>query len=340
MYNMPQVTIIVPCYNVETYIEQCIKSILNQTYSNIQLILIDDGSTDNTNDVISKLIEDRNNVIYIKKNNFGVSNARNTGIENATGDYIMFVDSDDYISKNMITNMYKLMNKYNSDIVKCNIFKEYIDADIIKIDKPIYSRVKYLDSKNFYKTIYKKILSTEIMNSSCSSLFKTDIIRENNIRFREDIHNGEDAIFFMNYIDACNSLVYTPSPYYHYLIKDTGLTGTGISMEKLWDSKLKFIKELRNKEEKWNLKYYNYVDKKIIYIFMSCLYRLYKKDKNQDFEFKKYFLNMMIKDVDLVNILNRIDYRKLGFTEDRISILDKIKEYNLDDIIKLIESIE
>lgn len=339
MNNLPKVTIIIPCYNVDKYIKKCIDSVINQTYGNIQIILIDDGSLDNTNEVILELIKNKDNILYIRNINAGVSNARNTGINNAAGDYIMFLDSDDYISKNMITNMFKLIIKYNSDLVRCNIKKEYVEENSIKIEKPVYSKVRYLVKENFQKTIYKKILSTETMNSACFSLFKTNIIKENNLFFREDIHNGEDAIFFMNYIDKCKSMVYTPTSYYHYVIKNTGLTGSGLSMDKLWDSKLKFIQELKEKEIKWNLTKFQYVNKKIIYIAMSCIFRLYKKSENETTDFKKDFLNKIIKDVSLIELLNKVEYKKMNFTKDRIDILDNIKESNLNGATKIIETI-
>ena len=339
MNNIPKVSIIIPCYNVEEYIEKCIKSVLNQTYENLEVILIDDGSTDNTNQVILKTTMNKENIKYITNKNAGVSNARNTGIKAATGDYIMFIDSDDYISSNMIKNMQKLMERYNTDLVKCNIKKEYISRQKTEKVKPIYSKVRYIQSSSFCNTIHKKILSTETMNSACASIYKTKIIKENNLLFREDIHNGEDAIFFMNYIDNSKSIVYTPTAYYNYTIKNTGLTGTALSMEKLWSSKLEFIKELRNKEKKWKLSKYNYVNKKIIYIFISSIYRLYKKDLNTNDKYKKEFLLKMLDDLDFINILKTVDYKKLNFTKDRIDILDEIKKNNLENAIKMIESI-
>lgn len=339
MDNIPKVSIIIPCYNVENYIKRCINSVLGQSYKNVQIVLIDDGSTDSTNKIILDTITNKNNVIYIQNENRGVSNARNTGLNVATGDYIMFLDSDDYISKNTIANMLKLMDKYNSDLVRCNIQKEYITENKIEKFKPIYSKVRSISKEKFSNTIYKKILSTETMNSVCFSLFKTNIIKENKLKFREDIHNGEDAIFFMNYINNCKSVVYTPAAYYHYTITNTGLTGTGLSMDKLWDSKLKFIDELKIKENIWKLTKYNYVDKKIIYIVMSCIIRLYKKDKNTDSNYKRNFLKNMIQDVNLLNILSFVEYKKLNFTENRIIILDKIKENDIDGAIGKIELI-
>ncbi len=337
MNNTPKISIIIPCYNVEQYVHKCIESVINQTYSNLELILINDGSTDNTNEVILKEVEKYDNIIYIRNKNSGVSNARNTGISKATGDYIMFVDSDDYISKNMVKNMYNLMIKYKTDLAKCNIKLEYVAENIIKKQKPIYSKIKYVASENFPKTIYKKILSTETMNSSCCSLFKTSIIKVNNLSFKEDIDNGEDAIFFMNYIDKCESMVYTPTAYYNYLIRNTGLTGCGLSMDKLWNSKLKFINELKKKELEWNLENKHYVNSKIIYIVMSCIYRLYKKDKNESDEFKTNFLNKMLKDTNLIVLLSKVKYKKMNFTQDRISVLDNIKENNMNETIKLIK---
>lgn len=339
MSNLPKISVIIPCYNVCEYIERCLESVLNQTYKNIEVILIDDGSTDNTDVVISKLIDNKKNIIFIRNENSGVSNARNTGLKHSSGEYLMFIDSDDYIAKNMIENMYKLMCKYSSDIVKCNIKKDYVLNNIKEDAKPLYSRVRDIEKSKFSNTIYKKILSTETMNSVCCALFKANIIKENNMYFREDIHNGEDAIFFMNYIDNCKDIVYTPAAYYNYVIRNTGLTGTGLSMELLWDSKLKFIEELKSKEKQWDLTKYKYVDKKIIYIVVSCIVRLYKKDKSGNSEYKKEFLLKMITDVNLVNILTLVNYSKLNFTQDRIDILNSIKENKIDEAIRIIESI-
>jgi glycosyltransferase involved in cell wall biosynthesis len=331
------VSVIIPCYNVENYVKKSIESVLNQSYENIQVVIVDDGSTDNSSKVIQECIENRSNVTFIQNKNMGVSNARNTGISFSKGEYIMFLDSDDYISKKIIKNMLTLMNKYDSDLVKCNIKKDYVIENRLEKVKPIYSKVRNILEIDFSNIIYKKILSTETMNSVCCSLFKTSIIKENKLNFREDIHNGEDAIFFMNYVSYCKSMVYTPAAYYHYTIRNTGLTGTGLSMNKLWDSKLKFIVELRNKEKNWNLTKYNYVDKKIIYIVMSCIIRLYKKDKNLSDNYKKDFLNKMIQDVNLIIILDLVNYKKLNFTKDRIDILDEIKGNNIEGAINKIK---
>lgn len=140
--NNPLVSIIVPIYNVEQYIMRCLKSLLSQTYENIEIILVDDGSTDNCGelcDIIHKKYPDK--IIVVHKQNGGLSDARNIGLKIAKGSYIAFVDSDDFISNKMIEIMVSNLQKYNVDMV-CVNFQEFSDDTLIislKIMKNIYT---------------------------------------------------------------------------------------------------------------------------------------------------------------------------------------------------------
>ena len=118
--NEPLISIIVPVYNVEKYLSKCIDSIINQTYKNIEIILIDDGSTDSSGAICDKyaLVDSRIHVLHIE--NSGVSNARNVGLNHATGDYIGFVDSDDYIEPNMYELLLEELIADDVDVVQCN----------------------------------------------------------------------------------------------------------------------------------------------------------------------------------------------------------------------------
>lgn len=113
-----KISVIVPLYNVEKYIINCISSLTNQTYQNIEIILIDDGSTDNSGRICKKLAQEDHRIIYLRKENGGVSSARNLGLQYATGSYIGFVDSDDYISKTMYENLLKRLLETNADIAE------------------------------------------------------------------------------------------------------------------------------------------------------------------------------------------------------------------------------
>lgn len=122
---MNLISVIIPVYNGEKYIKRCINSLINQTYKNIEIIIINDGSKDNSINIIKEISEKDKRIIIIDKENQGVSIARNAGIEKASGDYIMFVDVDDWVKTNMIEQMYKVIKKENVDIVKCNSINEF-----------------------------------------------------------------------------------------------------------------------------------------------------------------------------------------------------------------------
>ena len=128
--NQPFLSVIVPCYNVEKYLDKCISSIVNQTYTNLEIILIDDGSTDNTGEICDVWQEKDQRIRVIHKQNEGLSYARKAGIENMTAEYVAFVDSDDWIDVNMYTDMMTAMLSTNSDIAQCDYYKVFEDGEI------------------------------------------------------------------------------------------------------------------------------------------------------------------------------------------------------------------
>ena len=131
---MTKVSIIVPCYNVEKYIDRCLLSLINQTLKEIEIILINDGSTDRTDEIIQKYLND-NRIKYFKRTNHGIGNTRNFGLKEATGEYIGFVDSDDYIELNMIELLYKKATEKNLDIVVCDFYRNFDETKITEDKK-------------------------------------------------------------------------------------------------------------------------------------------------------------------------------------------------------------
>ena len=131
---MPKVSIIVPIYNVEGYIEKCLETLVNQTLEDIEIILVNDGSTDNSELIAKRFFEKYpEKIVYLEKENGGLSDARNYGIPYSKGEYIAFLDSDDYVEKNMYEEMYELAKRENSDMVQCNFYWEYPDKNKRKI---------------------------------------------------------------------------------------------------------------------------------------------------------------------------------------------------------------
>ncbi len=209
------ISIIVPVYNVENQIERCIKSLLSQTYKNIEIILIDDGSTDNSYNICSKYADIDKRIKLIHQENSGVSKARNTGIEICKGDYIGFVDSDDYIEPTMYNTLLKKMLLTNSKLGICNYYYETPSAKKIK-------NYHHCD-ETFSSQFLPKYMITffSINGYLCNKLYKRDLIIKNDkkvllpseIKILEDnMYNYE--IYNLNEEFNC---VYTDEVLYHYV---------------------------------------------------------------------------------------------------------------------------
>lgn len=220
----PLVSIIVPIYNAELHLEKCINSIIDQTYTNIECILINDGSTDNSLSICTQLADQSHQFSVYSQENSGVSKARNKGLEVAKGDWFMFVDSDDWIEPDTIEKSLKIAYKYNADIVGFNLFidvkdkiiKSYaLKPNIIVRDKSTtkYFIIDTLVPNYDFKTNLVDI-SIPNIRSSCAKLFSSSIC--NKIRFKERLEIGEDMVFSMSTYNAANNIVFINEYLYHY----------------------------------------------------------------------------------------------------------------------------
>ena len=157
------ISIIVPVYNVEKYLKKCVDSIVNQTYKNLEIILVDDGATDNSGKICDELVELDNRIKVYHKKNGGLSDARNYGVERATGDYIGFVDSDDYIDAEMYEKLYEAIKKENVDVAECNLKIVYPEKTDLFTDQKYYQ----ICNNQEYLEEYLKI--EKIFGSACYS---------------------------------------------------------------------------------------------------------------------------------------------------------------------------
>ena len=167
------ISVIVPVYNVEEYVEKCVLSIINQTYKNLEIILVDDGSTDNSGKICDEIAIKDNRIKVIHKKNGGLSDARNVGIDIAKGDYLGFVDSDDYIDYNMYEELFDVIKCHDVDIVYSNFQTEYLDGRIEGCGKnsgQIYIRSS-LD-------VLRDMMWDKLNCSSCTKLFKRTVFSE------------------------------------------------------------------------------------------------------------------------------------------------------------------
>ena len=204
---MPKVSVIVPVYNTENYIEKCLNSLVNQTLEDLEIIVVNDGSTDNSENVLDKFIENYPDKIkYYKKENGGLSDARNFGLNYAKGEYIGFVDSDDYIDISMYEKMYNLAKKEDAGIVECDFKWVYPDKN--KID----TGIEYKNKEDFFT-------NSRVM--VCNKIIKKEVI--NNITFPKGLRY-EDVEFFYKLLPSVNKISVLKEPLYYYIQRETSIS--------------------------------------------------------------------------------------------------------------------
>lgn len=206
--TLKKVSIIVPVYNVESSISRCLKSIQTQTFKDLRIILIDDGSTDNSGMICDRFAEDDSRITVIHQENMGVSAARNAGIKIAKSEYFLFVDSDDYLDSEFV----EMMLHNESDLTLCGMQKE--DENGRKLSEVKYSNIYF---KKQIDIDYVYFISQRGIYSPYCKLFRSSIIKDNEIRFPKDISWGEDGMFLGDYLQYADSIRFIDYNGYHYV---------------------------------------------------------------------------------------------------------------------------
>lgn len=215
----PEISIIVPVYNVEKYLSKCIESILNQSLNSLELILIIDGSTDGSEEICSRYSRRDPRVIVIKKKNGGQASARNVGLNIAKGKYIGFVDSDDWIEEDMFETLYKIAEETSADISNISYNEYYENGIYKKHSKTNNKEIIIHDKYQAMKTILEGELYDDII---WSKLFRRELF--NDIRFPE-LRRYEDTAIIYKIIDKCNKICYKDVAKYNYLRREDSTMG-------------------------------------------------------------------------------------------------------------------
>ena len=214
----PQVSIIIPVYNAEKLVNRIATSILKQPFRDFELILINDGSTDNTLETLRNIEKNDSRVRVYTKPNGGPSSARNLGLEKAQGKYIQFYDADDDITPNALRTIVQAIKESKSDLVVSG----WKISSLTRQRLP-YTLPRELITDNLKVYILRSIGTNGMLYNLWNKLFRTDIIRKYNLRFREDISFGEDVIFAFHYFEHISSLQIIPDVTYYYQESTTGM---------------------------------------------------------------------------------------------------------------------
>lgn len=257
-----KLSIIIPAYNIEKYIDECINNILNQTYKNYEVLFVDDHSNDKTKNSILKYVKTYEFVKYYLNTKKGVSSARNYGIANSTGDYIVFLDADDFISPIFLETLINMVDTNENDcaVVSYTINKENLsissEANIIDISNKKYEIL--IDSKY------------SVGGYVWNKIYKKSLLNKYNIRFDENISVGEDLLFNIEYFSKSSKIMYRKTYLYYYKLNVNSAVNN-LNNEKWFDA-IKVYKKLLKFDFSSEIKnYYKFLYSQII---LEALYRL------------------------------------------------------------------
>ena len=308
-----KLSIVVPIYNSEKYLEKCVLSILNQLYKNIEVILVNDGSEDSSENICNKLknIDSRIKVISIE--NKGVSHARNIGIKNATGKYLAFVDSDDTIEKNIYVDMISALKGKDMPIVGY----KYVDEN----NKVLNEKMAYDYEGVFDKSDFFIFCENFIMNSPVNKIFYLDIIKQHNLKFNEELSLGEDLIFILEYIKYIDFFYIKNITPYRYLISNTNSLSQKYRTDFL-DIQIKIIESMYNVFIENNIdfkKYEKRFNTKCLELLMQAMNNTMNVQNTMMLKDKFSYNNKIIRNKQFKNIFKVADltqiniFTKLGF---------------------------
>lgn len=314
--NNRKISVVVPVYNGERTIKRCIDSIIKQTYKNIEIVIVNDGSVDNTYAICNELEKNYDFIKVINKKNEGVSQARNTGINHSNGDYIIFVDGDDTVSYNMCELLLTGIEENKKIMTICGM--RLVDEDFNLIKSLNFNNILNEKNNYIYKEDYLLIFKEELLNSPCNKLFSTKIIKENNLKFDSKLAIGEDLLFVMNYIKYIDKFYVINEDLYNYI--KTGNESLSIKVYKdMYTIQMRIFDSLINPITSGQS---DKIDIKLIKgVYYTTIWRsirnLLRRSNEIDISFRiKELINILlgIKRVDLHsdNSIKKIDLYNIG----------------------------
>jgi glycosyltransferase involved in cell wall biosynthesis len=320
------VSIIIPVYNSENYLTECIESVLNQTYSNFELILINDGSIDSSGEICNYYKSVDNRVIVIHQENKGISETRNIGLEIAKGEFILFVDNDDLISPDLLHDNIELLNQTDLDVVKFSINYLYIDQCGTEKEVNKYHIESGCYSRDEIREKYKHLKESGVFTFIWNMLIRRSILSDNNIIFDKNaLFGGEDNIFNYKILKYSNGLICNSKAYYTHFRRIGQSASTKYSL-----NKIKTVLNIMKAEKEFFCQYninHKLWNEYVVEYTSFIIYQVF--DKRNDMKYK-----------DKTKFLDKLQLKEyLNFTisiQDWIKLLIKKPKYTIVTVLFLI----
>lgn len=322
----PKVSIIVPVYNAERYLGRCLDSLVEQNLSDIEIIAVNDGSTDSSKKILEEYRHKDKRIKIIHKTNAGVSSARNFGIELAKGEFIGFVDSDDWVDKEMYNVLYDTATKENADIIMCTYIREFGSHSKKKIFN-LPSKISYNDDDVKTKIMRRLIgpVNEEIANPELldawgtvwSKLYRTDLVKQNNLTFShlQEIGTNEDSLFNILAVFHAQSFIFINTPYYHYWRENDGSVTSGFKPY-LIDQWFNLYSKIRSfiEEHKLDANFQIALNNRICLNILGLGFNTISKGNNDSFIMKIRKINSILNDQRIIRSFKQLELSHFSIT--------------------------
>lgn len=271
--NKPFFSIIVPCYNVDAYLKRCIDSIIKQSFCQFELILVDDGSIDESGKICDNFAKNDNRIIVIHQENSGVSVARNTGIDMAKGKWIVFIDPDDWIELSALERLYLIISKTKADLYFFDYYQEYARKQINKqlLDKSHYMKeeiIKSIRLAPFNQLLINGEMIEYETNVVWNKVYRADILKSNKLYFIPEARKGQDVIFNAEAFQLYKDFYYIHETLYHYRYLENSITNR-------YNPNVRHYNEVAFCQQERIIRQYNLPQEYKDYFYVRVLTRLY-----------------------------------------------------------------
>ncbi len=321
------ISIVIPMYNAQEFIAKLLDSILAQTYKKFEVVIVNDGSTDNSLNIVNEYAKKDNRIKVITTPNGGVSRARNIGLKNITGKYFSFLDADDYIEKDMYEKIVDAMKKYNTDVIRCNYKKEDGDFNYISQGNMLDLSNKVIGKEAIKNKIIPYMFENKIEAYTPLIFAKSELLKKVK-PFNEDIHMMEDLLFYLDLLLNIENIYFLDCCCYHYIFRSSSNSKRRDKLMRNLNDTLKVVNIVENflEENSFGEKIYDQVH--YIYSTMIVKYILRTFQKEDEYKLSYEKMKELLCDSEIIRIMKNVNFPDTNIYIKTAGELIQNKEYN------------